>query len=108
MFSRALNLYLFSRFIVSYLQYVDDNLILVAASIENLWFYKAILWGFKLSSGLLGVNVNPEFLDLVGEFLHCMLDNLLFSYPSLLMCTNTRFKSSLQPMITIISRKLVN
>lgn len=74
---------------VSYLQYVDDTIILADASIDNLWSIKAILRGFELSLGLrvnfaksalIGINSDPTFLDLSCDFLHCKQESLPFKH----------------------------
>lgn len=46
---------------LSYLQYVDDTLLVGKASIENLWAIKAVLMGFELVSGL-KVNFHKSYL----------------------------------------------
>lgn len=41
-----------SNLLVSHLQYVDDTIILVDATIDNLWTTMDIIYGFELAYGL--------------------------------------------------------
>lgn len=62
-----------------------------------MWTIKAIMRAFELSSSLglnfhksslIGVNVEPTFLDLAENFLHCKSGFLPFKYLGLLVGDN--------------------
>ena len=62
---------------------------MVNPSVESLWTIKAILRGFELASDLgvnfhkrilIGINVDPSFLDLAEGFLLCKIESLPFRY----------------------------
>lgn len=88
---------------VSNLQYAYDTIILKDALVDNLWSIKAILQGFELTSDLrvnfaksshIEVNVDPDFLVLASDFLHCNLVSLLFRLLGLSTGANPRSDST--------------
>lgn len=69
-------------------------IILVDASIKNLWSIEAIQCVFQLASSLqinfskstlIRVNFDPAILDLTCDFLHCQLESLMFKYLGILV-----------------------
>lgn len=82
---------------------MDDTIILVDASFESLWTIKAILCAFELTSdvrvnfskiSLIGVNSNPDFLELACGFLHYEQGSLPFKYIGLPVRENPRLSST--------------
>ncbi|XP_058752440.1 uncharacterized protein LOC131625610 [Vicia villosa] len=74
---------------VEILQFVDDTVLLCDGSSNNLWSIKAILRGFRISSGLkvnfckirlYGVHVSDWLLSATSYFLVCGIDHLPFKF----------------------------
>ncbi|XP_058725808.1 uncharacterized mitochondrial protein AtMg01250-like [Vicia villosa] len=69
-----------SRCVVDILQFADDTLLTGDGSWKHLWAIKAVLRGFELVSGLsinfqksklIGLNINPQFLNMATSFVSC-------------------------------------
>jgi hypothetical protein len=97
------------------LQYADDTLCIVVASMENLWTLKAILRGFELASGLkvnfgksslIGVNVSNGFMDVACNFLNCKRGVTPFWYLGLPVGANPRRASTWEPMMECLRKRL--
>jgi hypothetical protein len=82
---------------------------------DNPWTLKAILRGFELTSGLkvnfsksclMGENVPPLFMDMVCNFLNCKLGVVPFVYLGLPVGANPRRKSTWDPLIVQLRRRL--
>lgn len=74
---------------VTHLQYVDDALFIGKATMEKLWAIKTILRCFELALGLrvnfaksciMDINVDPSFIGMVANFLHCSIGSIPFKY----------------------------
>ncbi|GAU24549.1 hypothetical protein TSUD_148900 [Trifolium subterraneum] len=101
--------------VISHLQYADDTLCIGEASVENLWALKAILRGFELASGLkvnfwksglIGVNVDPNFLIMASTFLNCRLDTLPFNYLGLPVGANAKSIATWEPLLEFLRNRL--
>lgn len=75
--------------VLSHLKYEDDNLLVDDPFLENLWCIMAILRGSDrvlglpvifFKSRLIGVNVDQDFLNSFGDFLHREIYFLSFKY----------------------------
>ncbi|GAU10016.1 hypothetical protein TSUD_288060 [Trifolium subterraneum] len=100
---------------VSHLQYADDTLFIGEASMENLWYLKAILRSFELASGLkvnfykssiMGINVSSEFLGVAERFLHCRIGSIPFIYLGLPVRANHRQEVTWQPLLDSLTKQL--
>lgn len=106
-----------SELVVSHIYYADYTIILVDASLENIWSINIILHGFELASdlqvklsksSLIGVNYGPVFLDLACEFLHCKWEFISFKCLVLPVGENPYQESTREPLVNLISRRLIS
>lgn len=81
------------------LQFVNDTMLIGDVSWRNLWSIKAILRGFELVSGLcinlcksrlVGINLDPDFMQAVTMFLKCEIVSPNFTFLSILVGINPR------------------
>jgi hypothetical protein len=100
---------------ITHLQYADDTLCIGEASVENLWTLKAILRGFEMASGLkvnfwksglIGVNVSSDFLEVATIFLNCRLTSLPFKYLGLPIGANPKCESTWDPLVDHLRKRL--
>lgn len=101
---------------VFHLQYADDILILVESSVDFLQTIKTILRGFELPSGLkvnfpksilIGVNVDPSFLQHVEDFLHYKIESLLFQCLGFLVEAKPLLESTWEPLLNRCEKKII-
>ncbi|XP_058775315.1 uncharacterized protein LOC131649574 [Vicia villosa] len=100
------------NFFIDILQFVDDTLLVGNGSWNHLWAIKAVLRGFELVSGLginyhksklIGININPHFLEETTSFLSCRTEAKEFNF---LSGSNPRRISSWRPLLENIKRRL--
>lgn len=100
---------------VSHLQFADDTLIIGENCSKNIWSIKALLQLFESVSGLkvnffksqlLGVNVEDGWLQQAASFLNCKVRVFPFVYLGLSIGADARRKSTWQPVLDKISRRL--
>lgn len=100
---------------ISHLQYADDIILLCPPNIEYLLNIKKAVIMFQLASGLqvnfhkssiMGININPQWLQNVSQTLLCKSGTLPFTYLGLPIGGNTARINAWDPIIERMSRKL--
>lgn len=124
MISKAVELHLLlgirvgsSDFMVSEVQYVEDTVIHVDATIDSILTLKGILRGIELTIGILVnfsesslimVNSDQTFLDLSCEFFHYKMESLPFKYLGLPVGANPFLAVTWKPLTNILSTMLLS
>lgn len=81
------------------LQFSDDTLLIGDDSFNNLWSIKALLRGFELILGLkvnlaksqlLGVSLDPDFVQAASSLLKCIVGSSSFSFLGIPVGVNPR------------------
>ena len=84
------------------ISYADDNLCIGEETMDNLSTLKV---NFHKSFHM-GVNVNPDLMNMTSSFLNCKLGRLSFMYLVLQVEANARKIFTLEPMLDHLRRKL--
>ena len=101
--------------VYSHLQYADDTICVGQATMENLWTLKTLLRGFEMVSGLkvkfyksclMGINVEPSFMEMACNFLNCSQGLFPFKYLGLPVRGNPGRITIWDPLIDQLSEKL--
>jgi len=101
--------------VYSHLQYVDDTLCMRKATVENLWTLKALLRGFEMvsrlkvdfyKSCLMGINVNPDFMEMTCNFLNCSQGSFPFRYLGLPVGGNPGRVATWDPLLEQLTKRL--
>ena len=101
--------------VISHLQYADDTLCIGEASVENLWTLKALLRGFEMvsglkinffKSGLIGINVSGDFMEMACDFLNCNQGALPFKYLGLPIGVSSNSLSTWEPLLEQLKNRL--
>lgn len=101
--------------VYSHLHYADDTICVGKATVENLWTLKALLRGFEMASGLkinfhksclMGINVDPAFMEMASNFLNCSQGHLPFKYLGLPVGGNPGRVATWDPLLDQLSNKL--
>lgn len=94
------------------LQLADDTLLVRGVSWNYLWAIKSVLRGFELESGLgfnfnksklVGININPHFLEVATSFLSCRTESKEFSFLGIQIGFNPRRIHTWRPLVDNIS-----
>jgi len=109
--------FLFKRdgLVISHLQYEDDTIFFGRAAVGNLWTLKSLLQGFQmasglkvnvLKSGLIGINVTRDFMDMTCNFLGFSESSLPFKCLVLPIGANPRSLSTWEPLLEHVTKRL--
>jgi len=102
---------------LSHLQYTDDTLVFMPASLRALQSVKRVLRWFALCSGLhinffksslIGINVDDSCLDEFAKSFFCRHDSLPCNYMGMPLGSNPRRISTLKPIIDKFWKKLTS
>jgi hypothetical protein len=123
LFQRAANSNIFrgidfgSNNFLSHLQYADDTLVFMPASLHALQSVKRVLRWFALCSGLhinffksslIGINVDDSCLDEFAKSVFCRHDSLPCNYLGMPLGSNPRRISTWKPIIDKFRKKLTS
>ncbi|XP_058746295.1 uncharacterized protein LOC131619188 [Vicia villosa] len=100
---------------VDVLQFADDTILVGDGSWKHLWAIKAVLRGFEMVSGLginfnksklIGININPFFLNVATTFLSCKREEKDFSFLGIRVGSNPRRVKFWSPLVDKLRRRL--
>ncbi|XP_058774436.1 uncharacterized protein LOC131648722 [Vicia villosa] len=100
---------------VDILQFVDDTLLVGDGSWKHPWAIKSVLRGFEIVSGLginfnkskiVGININPHFLEVATSFLSSRTESKEFTFLAIRIGSNPRRVHSWRPLVDSIRKHL--
>ncbi|XP_058784344.1 uncharacterized protein LOC131659127 [Vicia villosa] len=100
---------------IDVLQFVDDTLLVGDGSWNHLWAIKAVLKDFEIVSGLginyhksklIGININPRFLEIATSFLACRTESKEFKFLGITIGSNPRRINYWRPLVDKMRKRL--
>ncbi|XP_058783440.1 uncharacterized protein LOC131658124 [Vicia villosa] len=105
------------RCFIDVLQFADDTLLVGDGSWSHLRAIKTVLRGFELISGLginlhksklIGINVDPRFMEVATNFLGCRREEKDFKFLGIRIGSNPRRIASWEPLVCNIKKRLAS